>query len=128
MNTRTLKIESTGDFCYGKVSPKIRLSGQWLERAGFKSGHRVEVHISEPGLLTLRLLGKTECAATPIPETQAGCSDILRGCASASAWAWQGVLELEQTNLPQHGTKPVRTEIRGQQRDRQIFNGGKRLG
>ena len=54
MNTRTLKIESAGDFFYGRVSPKIRLSGRWLERAGFKSGHRVEVQIGQPGTLTLR--------------------------------------------------------------------------
>lgn len=56
MNTRTLKIETAGDFWHGKVSPKIRLSGQWLERAGFKSGNRVVVQISEPGILTLRFL------------------------------------------------------------------------
>ena len=54
MNTRTLKIESAGDFWRGQVSPKIRLTGQWLERAGFKPGHRVEVQINQPGLLTLR--------------------------------------------------------------------------
>ena len=56
MNTRNLKIESVGDFWRGKVSPKIRLSGHWLERAGFKSGHRVEVRIDQPGSLTLRFL------------------------------------------------------------------------
>jgi hypothetical protein len=56
MNTRTLKIESAGDYFYGRVSPKIRLSGRWLERAGFKCGHRVEVQISQPGILTLRFL------------------------------------------------------------------------
>jgi hypothetical protein len=56
MNTRNLKIETAGDFWNGKVSPKIRLSGQWLERAGFKSGNRVVVQISEPGILTLRFL------------------------------------------------------------------------
>jgi hypothetical protein len=54
MNTRTLKIESVGDFFYGRVSPKIRISGRWLERAGFKPGHRVEVQVSQPGTLTLR--------------------------------------------------------------------------
>ena len=53
MNTRTLKIEATGDFWRGKVTPKIRLTGQWLERAGFKPGHRVEVRLDEPGKLTL---------------------------------------------------------------------------
>jgi hypothetical protein len=59
MKTRTLKIESTGDFFKGRVSPKIRLVGQWLERAGFKPGHRVAVQISEPGILTLRFLGQS---------------------------------------------------------------------
>ncbi len=53
MNTRTLKIEATGDFAAGKVTPKIRLTGQWLERAGFKPGHRVEVRSDQPGKLTL---------------------------------------------------------------------------
>jgi hypothetical protein len=53
MNTRTLKIETTGDFWRGKVTPKIRLSGRWLEQAGFKPGHRVEVRLDEPGKLTL---------------------------------------------------------------------------
>ena len=56
MTSRTLKIETTGDYCYGKVVPKIRLSGQWLERAGFKPGCRVEVHSDQPGTLTLRYL------------------------------------------------------------------------
>jgi len=39
MNRRNLKIEATGDFWRGKVTPKIRLTGQWLEQAGFKPGH-----------------------------------------------------------------------------------------
>jgi hypothetical protein len=56
MNARTLKIETTGDFFYGKVSPKIRLAGQWLEQAGFKPGCRVEVQSNQPGTLTLRCL------------------------------------------------------------------------
>ena len=54
MNRRNLKIEATGDFWRGKVTPKIRLTGQWLEQAGFKPGHRVEVRLDEPGKLTLR--------------------------------------------------------------------------
>jgi hypothetical protein len=56
MNTRTLKIEATGDFWRGKVVPKVRLTGQWLERAGFKPGQRVEVVLAQPGVLTLRLV------------------------------------------------------------------------
>ncbi len=53
MSARTLKIETTGDFYRRKVTPKLRLTGQWLERAGFKPGHHVRVSLTEPGLLTL---------------------------------------------------------------------------
>jgi len=56
MNARTLKIEATGDFWRGKVAPKIRISGRWLERAGFKPGHRVELLVNEPGSITLRFV------------------------------------------------------------------------
>ena len=64
MKTRTLKVEASGDFCRGKIAPKIRLAGQWLERAGFKPGHRVEVRSDQPGTITLRFL-----AETPAPVT-----------------------------------------------------------
>ncbi len=53
---RSLAIEATGDYFANKVKPKIRLSGKWLERAGFKPGHRVEVRFDQPGSLTLRFL------------------------------------------------------------------------
>jgi hypothetical protein len=56
MSARTLKIEETGDFFRGKVAPKIRLTGQWLERAGFKPGHRVRVEPTADGVLTLRVV------------------------------------------------------------------------
>jgi hypothetical protein len=56
MNTRTLKIETVGDYWRGRVSPKIRLSGRWLDQAGFKPGNRVEVRINQPGILMLRFL------------------------------------------------------------------------
>jgi hypothetical protein len=59
-NTRTLKIEETGDFAERKIKPRIRLTGYWLERAGFKPGHRVEVQSSEPGTLTLRVLAESD--------------------------------------------------------------------
>jgi hypothetical protein len=65
MSKRTLRIERTGDFWRGKVTPKIRLTGQWLERAGFKPGHRVEVCMDEPGKLTLRFVAKTAATETP---------------------------------------------------------------
>jgi hypothetical protein len=64
-NVRTLAIEAAGDFCYGKVTPKIRLAGRWLERAGFKPGHRVEVRSDQPGTITLRFVAEAPAAVTP---------------------------------------------------------------
>jgi Toxin SymE, type I toxin-antitoxin system len=54
MNPRTLKIEAIGDFAYRKVKPRIRLSGHWLERAGFKPGNRVSVKCVAEGVMELR--------------------------------------------------------------------------
>jgi hypothetical protein len=56
MKARNLKIEASGDFWRGKVTPKIRLAGQWLERAGFKPGNRVVVQVGGQGTLTLRFV------------------------------------------------------------------------
>jgi hypothetical protein len=53
---RSLAIEATGDFFRNKITPKIRLSGQWLESAGFRPGHRVQVLMEQPGSLTLRFV------------------------------------------------------------------------
>ena len=53
-NKRTLKIETVGDIASGKIKPNIRLKGHWLERAGFKPGHRVEIHSAKAGELTLQ--------------------------------------------------------------------------
>ena len=44
----------------GHVTPKIRLAGQWLERAGFKPGSRVEIQASQPGTLTLKFLPEND--------------------------------------------------------------------
>lgn len=52
--TRSLKIEAVGDFAYRRIKPRIRLTGQWLERAGFKPGHRVEINSDKTGELTLQ--------------------------------------------------------------------------
>ena len=52
--TRTLKIEAVGDFAYRRIKPRIWLSGLWLERAGFRPGHRVEIFTSKPGELSLQ--------------------------------------------------------------------------
>jgi hypothetical protein len=51
--TRKLKIESTGDFFKGHVKPKIRISGIWLERAGFKPGGRVNLKCVAPGIIEM---------------------------------------------------------------------------
>ena len=59
MKTRTLTIEASGDFWRGNVVPKIRLTGQWLERAGFKPGNRVEIKSSGQGTITLRFVDQT---------------------------------------------------------------------
>ena len=51
---RSLKIEAVGDSFYRKIKPRIRLTGHWLEQAGFKPGHRAEINVSGPGELTLQ--------------------------------------------------------------------------
>ena len=63
--TRTLKIEAIGDFAYRRIKPRIRLSGQWLEKAGFRPGHRVEISSSKPGELSLQF--KEECPKSNDP-------------------------------------------------------------
>ena len=52
-NKRTLKIEAVGDFASLKIKPRIRLSGHWLEKAGFKPGHRAIIHIPRTGEITI---------------------------------------------------------------------------
>lgn len=51
---RTLKIEEDGDPWAGRIKPKIRLKGRWLERSGFKPGSRVRVALVAQGILELR--------------------------------------------------------------------------
>jgi hypothetical protein len=53
-NSRTLKIEESGDFSIGRIKPKIRITGNWLERAGFIPGQRVQVIFIGPGIMELR--------------------------------------------------------------------------
>jgi hypothetical protein len=59
--TRSLKIEAVGDFACRRIRPRIRLGGLWLENAGFKPGHRVEISSSKPGELSLQF--KEACAS-----------------------------------------------------------------
>jgi hypothetical protein len=56
--TRTLKIEEDGDSWYGTIKPKIRLRGNWLERAGFKPGTRVAVTCIAYGIIQLHSFGQ----------------------------------------------------------------------
>lgn len=51
--TRSLKVEFSGDFFKRSLTAKIRLAGKWLENAGFKPGHRVQVVVEKPGCLSL---------------------------------------------------------------------------
>jgi len=53
-SVRTLKIEEDGDFFRRRIKPKIRLTGRWLERAGFKPGTHVCVTCLAPGVIELR--------------------------------------------------------------------------
>lgn len=55
-SVRTLRIEADGDFWKGLIKPKIRLTGRWLERAGFKPGNHVRVTHLAPGVMELRSL------------------------------------------------------------------------
>src|SRR4051812_18521543 len=51
--TRSLAVESVYDFSSEAVIPRIRIAGKWLERAGFKPGHRVKIVIERSGSLSL---------------------------------------------------------------------------
>ncbi len=53
-DVRMLKIEADGDPWKGLIKPKIRLTGRWLERAGFSPGNHVHVTCVAPGLIELR--------------------------------------------------------------------------
>jgi Toxin SymE, type I toxin-antitoxin system len=54
LTSRTLKIEEDGDHWRGRIKPKIRLRGHWLEKAGFKPGNRVSVNCLAHGVIELR--------------------------------------------------------------------------
>jgi Toxin SymE, type I toxin-antitoxin system len=56
MNSRTIKIENTGDFFYRKTKPAIRLKGRWLENAGFPPDTYARITIRETGLIEIQAL------------------------------------------------------------------------
>lgn len=62
-NTRRLKIEEVGEFYLGVTKPKIRLTGKWLERAGFKPGHHVQITCIAPGVIEMRFVTHCESVA-----------------------------------------------------------------
>ena len=66
---RRLKIEVEGDFWKGLTKPKIRLVGRWLERAGFRPGHRVHVVCVAPGFIELRFADASTVEATEPAST-----------------------------------------------------------
>jgi len=69
---RTLQIESDGNLWKRPIKPKIRLMGRWLEQAGFKPGHRVQVTCVAPGVLELRspeALSLNEMTLPSIPQS-----------------------------------------------------------
>lgn len=59
-NERTLKVETAGDYYSGRIFPKIRLQGKWLEASGFKADGRVAVRSEKPGELVLRFISFEE--------------------------------------------------------------------
>jgi len=64
---RTLQIEAEGDFCKGLIKPKIRIMGRWLEQAGFKPGHRVQLTCVAPGVIELRAPHALSLSAFALP-------------------------------------------------------------
>jgi len=64
-NSRSLKIEPMGDFFKKKVKPIIRIKGNWLERAGFAPGHRVQVNCLAPGVMEIRSINHTQPSQLP---------------------------------------------------------------
>lgn len=72
-SVRRLKIEADGDFWKGLTKPKIRLTGHWLEQAGFKPGHHVHVTCVAPGVIELRSphnLPTSEMTTTPTEPSE----------------------------------------------------------
>ena len=67
---RMLKIEASGDFWKGLIKPKIRITGRWLERAGFRPGNRVHVTCVAPGVIELRSHDAVVASETKQPSNE----------------------------------------------------------
>ena len=71
---RQLTIEAVGDFWKGLILPKIRLTGRWLERAGFNPGGQVRVTCVAPGVMELRSLDAVSADdSKPLPPEPPDC-------------------------------------------------------
>ena len=71
---RKLKIEADGDFWKSRIKPKIRITGQWLERAGFNPGSHVQVLCVAPGVIELRAPDAlTVDRMKPLSQAQPDC-------------------------------------------------------
>ena len=55
---RILKVEEVGDFWKGRTTPRIRLRGKWLAKAGILPNSYVQVENPLPGVLILQLVEK----------------------------------------------------------------------
>jgi len=69
-SVRTLKIEADGDPYKGLIKPKIRLTGRWLEDAGFAPGHRVQVTCVARGIIELRSPSATDVEPGSQPPSE----------------------------------------------------------
>lgn len=69
MPSRSLKIEEAGDVYKGGLKPRIRLTGNWLQRAGFDPGGRVTVSFLGEGVITLTAAEKLGGGCLQIPPT-----------------------------------------------------------
>ncbi len=67
---RTLKIEADGDPWKGLIKPMIRLTGRWLEQAGFNPGTRVHVTCIAPGVIELRSRDASAATEAEPPSQQ----------------------------------------------------------
>ncbi len=53
-SVRVLKIEAEGVAWKRPLKPKLRLTGRWLERAGFKPGDYVRITCVAHGIMEMR--------------------------------------------------------------------------
>ena len=56
LKRRILKVEEVGDFWKKRTTPRIRLRGKWLAKAGFLPNSYVQVESPTPGMLILQLM------------------------------------------------------------------------